>query len=147
MTRGQTKISVLSAILCLAILFGTVTGFSSSLYAGVLEDGEETITYVITGDVYYGDVNSFKNPAVLKRSKVFNQIPAVKTIKKEKLDKNSARYAFLIDKANRVFRETVEKVAKEKGFDLVVERGGIKASKNVRIPDITAFVIKAIPQS
>jgi len=112
--------------------------------AAALED----VTYKITGDIYFGNKNSYKKPCVLDRKKVFAKIPAIKTIKREKLEKNSARYTFLLQQANKVFRKTVSDVATKKGYDLAVERGGIKATKKgVRIPDITKAVIKALPKS
>ncbi len=100
----------------------------------------------ITGNVYYGDIYSFRSPCTIRRLKVFDKIPAILTIKKENLNKDSARYHFLIQKANKIFREIVDKTAREKGYDLIVERGGIKAGGGARIPDITRAVIAAIPQ-
>jgi|GEM_PF-2944421 len=134
-----------SAALVLFLLFlgGPVASVTSSAFAAVLDE----ITYLIEGDVYYGDQESFNTPAVLSRSKVFDEIPEVKTIRREKLKKDSPRYVSLLEKANKVFREVVEEVADEKGYDLVVEKGGIKASDGSRIPNITKKVIKAVPDS
>ncbi len=124
------------------IAVATLFTLAAVACAAVVPPGD----YVITGDVYFGSIHSFRKPCVLKRTSVFAEIQAVKTIKREKLEKDSARYAFLIQKANRVFRETVEKVAAEKGFHLVVEKGGIRAADGSRIPNITDSVIAALPK-
>jgi hypothetical protein len=128
--------------LLLAALVITTTG---GLAQTAPEESQgEKITYKVTGDTYFGDKNHFKNPCVLDRDKVFKKIPEYQKILREKLDKNSARYYFLLEKANKVFREKVKEIAKKLGYDLVVEKGGIKANKEIRITDITKKVIKAL---
>ena len=132
-----------SVALVALIFIGVVSTFSDSAWPS---EGDK-ITYTITGDVYLGDKNSFDNPCVIIRKQIFEKIPAIQTIKREKLDKNSARYAFLIKQANKDFREAVEKAASAKGYDLVVERGGIRADDGTRINDITDEVITEVPNS
>lgn len=141
--------SAVRTVLYLAVLLGSMISISTPAMAVPLEEMSlDEVTYKITGDVYSGNKDSFKNPCVLDRKKVFAKIPAIQTIKREKLEKNSARYTFLLQQANKVFRETVSDVASDKGYDLAVEQGGIKATeKGVRIPDITKAVIKALPSS
>jgi hypothetical protein len=108
------------------------------------DDGEnDKVTYRVTGDVYHGDKHKFSKPCVLSRKKIFDKIPAYQTIKRERLNKNSARYYFLIEKANKVFRSKIEEALGDLNHDLVVEKGGIKA-KGVKVPDITKDVIKKI---
>jgi hypothetical protein len=143
MSERKNRIRVVPALVCLALFFSFLACLSSPTCAAVLEK----ITYTITGDVYLGDKNSFEKPCVITRKQVFSEIPEIQTIKREKLDKNSARYAFLIKQANGVFRKAVEDAAGGKGYDLVVERGGIKADDGSRISDITKAVIAAIPKS
>jgi len=144
MAMASIKPSTGRTVLCFAFLLAYMITFSTPAMAATLED----VTYKITGDVYSGNKDSFKKPCTLNRKKVFAAIPAIKTIKREKVEKNSARYTFLLQQANKVFRETVSSVASDKGYDISVERGGIKASqKGVRIPDITKAVIKALPSS
>lgn len=104
----------------------------------------DKVNYKITGDVYFGDKNLFSAPAVIKRDKVFAEIPAYKTIKKEKLDKRSARYFMLLEQANKEFREKVKETAEKLGYDLVVEKGKIKAEPAMKFPNITKDVIDAI---
>ena len=106
------------------------------------ENGDK-VTYRVTGDVYHGDKNKFSKPCVLRRNKIFEKIPAYQTIKRERLNKNSARYYFLIEKANKVFFSKIKEALEDMHYDLVVEKNGIKA-KGVKIPDITSAVIKKI---
>jgi len=103
--------------------------------------GNAKITYKITGDVYYGDKNRFNAPCVLTRETVFKAIPAYQKIGREGLDKNSARYYFLLEEANKAFRDSVKETAVEKGYDLVVEKGGIKPSEKMKFTDITQAVV------
>ncbi len=119
---------------------------SKELFAQDEED-EEKITYRVTGDVYHGDKYRFSAPCVLEREKIFAKIPAFQTIKREGLDKSNARYYILIEQANRVFRAKLTEVSRKLKYDLVVEKGGVRASvKGVHIPDITRKVIKAITE-
>ncbi|MHC4942615.1 MAG: hypothetical protein ACYTG7_06285 [Planctomycetota bacterium] len=128
------------------LLFTLVLSISSATLAQDIPNSPqgEKITYKVTGDTYFGDKNHFKNPCVLDRDKVFKKIPAYQKILREKLDKNSARYYFLLEQANKVFRDKVKEIAKKLGFDLVVEKGGIKANKEIRITEITKKVIKVL---
>lgn len=107
----------------------------------------EPVHYRVSGSVYFGHKEKFSQPCTLSRKDVFEVIPAYRTIKEEGLDKSSARYYFLIERANRVFRAAVRAVAVKLGYDLVVERGGIKSSKGVRVPDITRAVIRKIREA
>ena len=134
-------------LLGLALLLTCLISLTGTLFAQ--DDNEnndengDKVTYRVTGDVYYGDKNKFNKPCVLSRKKIFEKIPAYQTIKRERLNKNSARYYYLIEKAYRVFFSKIKEALGDLHYDLVVEKGGIKA-KGVRIPDITSEVIKKI---
>ena len=144
-TRMLGPCKVLLPALLLAMLIPT-----SSLVLAQDEEKESDkdkvkITYKITGNIYFGDKTKFKKPCVIDRDKAFEKIPAYQAIKREGLDKTSARYFFLLEEANRVFKASVKEVAEENEFDLVVQRNGIKA-KGVKFTDITKDVIKAITE-
>lgn len=143
MNTARNWMASLSAIIGLAVLIGLFLPVSNPVQAAAFDE----ITYKVDGDVYLGDKTKFKNPCILTRKKVFAQIPAIQQIKREGLDKNSARYSFLIEQANKVFRKAVAEAAAEKGYDLVGERGAVKASNGSRIPDITKTVIEKLPGS
>jgi len=104
---------------------------------------EAKIKYRVTGDVYFGDRYQFSKPCVLCRKKIFEKIPEYQTIVHEQLNKNSARYHLLIEQANRVFRSKIKEALEGLGYDLVVEKKGIKA-RGVKIPDISKEVIAKI---
>ncbi len=91
--------------------------------------------------VYYGSADSFKTPAVIVLSKVFDKIPEYIDAKKKTDD--DPDYYILIEKANAKFQKAVEKAAKDNGYDLVAETGSVKM-KDKEIPDITKKVIDAL---
>ncbi|MCI0650861.1 MAG: OmpH family outer membrane protein [Planctomycetes bacterium] len=103
----------------------------------------ETCVIVDKTQVYYGNPKSFKKPATIVRTKVYDEIPAYKKIKDEKLDSRDARYHFLIAEASKVFGENLTKVAKDKGFDLVAELDAITVTGQP-LTDLTPDVIKTI---
>jgi hypothetical protein len=98
---------------------------------------------VVSGSVLLGNVHRFSRVAVVDRKAIFEQIPAVKTIRRHKLAKNQARYHFLVLEANRVFRRTLARVAREHGVDLVVTKGGVRAA-GIGVADLTSRVRKAV---
>jgi len=126
---------VVGTSLLLILLFQ----FSNPILAD--EPAKEKIKYKISGDVYHGDKAKFSKPCVVDRKKVFEKIPSYIKIKRENLDKSSARYFFLIKEANKAFNKAVKEKAEELGYDLVVEKGEIKA-KGVKIPNITKKVLE-----
>jgi len=78
----------------------------------------------------------------VRSTDVYDEIPAYKTIKKEGLEKGSARYNKLIGKATKVYKAALKKVAKDKGYALIVEEGGISGYNNVT--DATSDIIAAL---
>lgn len=100
-------------------------------------------TKIDESKIYYGDPGCFTKPAVLKIAEVFNAIPEYQEAKKK--GKDDPQYYILLEKANQKFTQAMEKVAEEKGYDLIGEVGSIQIEgKNV--PDITKEVIKALPK-
>jgi len=140
MLCSKSKFSI--CLLFIMLAFAPNSGVIAR--SDLAEKDSDKINYKITGDVYFGDKNLFSAPAVMNRDKVFAEIPAFKTIKKEKLDKRSARYFMLLEQANEVFREKVKATAERMGHDLVVEKGGIKADPAMKFSNITQDVIDAI---
>ena len=133
-TRQKT---ILTAVMMGAVIF--LAAFSVNPARGE----EDKTRYRVTGDVYFGDRYQFSKPCVLSRKKVFEKIPEYQTIVRERLNKHSARYHLLIEQANRVFRSKIKEALEELGYDLVVEKKGIK-TRGVKIPDISKEVIAKI---
>lgn len=72
---------------------------------------------------------------VVNSKKVYLEIPAYKTIVKDKVEKGSARYIQLMEEATAVYRSTLEKVAQDKGVKLIVETGGVSGVKTTELTD------------
>jgi len=79
--------------------------------------------------------------AVVDSKKIYLEIPAYKTLLKEKVKKGSARYIKLMEEATAVYRATLEKVANKKSIKLIVEVGGISG---VKTTDLTDAIIDAL---
>jgi hypothetical protein len=91
----------------------------------------------VTGKVLVGDAKSFRSVGVVDRRKVFEEIPAIKTLRAERVSKDSARYHFLLYEANRRFQRALDKAATKAAVDLVVESGGVSAA-GIEVVDLTA---------
>lgn len=137
---GSSWIPV-AVLLALVTCGAPAVGARGLLDSGTHADGKDGVT--VTGKVYLGEKSMFAKAVVIDQKKVFESIPAYQAIKKENVEKDTARYHFLIQEANRVFKETLKKLAKEKGFDLVVEKDGIKIP-NETAADVTQEVIDSI---
>jgi len=131
--------SAVNWILFLTVL--TSQGMVATKPGFSYEDGRKGV--VVSGKVYLGEKTSFSRAVTIDQKKIFESIPAYQSIKKEGVEKDTARYHFLIQEANRVFKEALKKLAKEQGFDLVVEKDGIKIP-NETVSDVTQAVIDAI---
>ncbi len=118
------------------------------LIAGLLGASFLLPTLAAEGDVeidenkiYYGDADDFEKAGVIKIVKVFKAIPEY--VQAQKKGKDDPQYYILLEKANQKFSSALEKVAGEKGYDLIGEAGSIKI-KGKKVPDITSLVIKAL---
>lgn len=90
----------------------------------------------VTGKVLLGDVQSFRAVGVVDRGKVFDEIPAIKTLRAERVPRDSARYHFLVYEANRLFQRALAMASHQSGIDLVVEAGGVCAA-GIDVVDLT----------
>lgn len=99
---------------------------------------------LLNATVYYGSVTGAKKPAQIEAQKVFDQIPEYQEIKKRKLKESDTEYWVLLEKANQKFYNAVSKVAQDKAFDVVVEKGSEKFESEP--PDVTQDVIAALTQ-
>lgn len=79
--------------------------------------------------------------AVVDSKKIYLEIPAYKTLLKEKVKKGSARYIKLMEEATAVYRATLEKVANKESIKLIVEVGGVSG---VKTTDLTDAIIDAL---
>jgi len=97
----------------------------------------------VTGTVLLGSTVGFSGIATVDRRRVFQSIPAWRTIVAEKLSRNTARYHFLLKEANDAFRRALEQVAVDNGVDLVVDSGGVEAT-GLEVQDLTEAMERAV---
>lgn len=95
----------------------------------------------IRGKVLLGDAKSFHAVGEVDRRAVFESLPSIKTLKAEKVARNTARYHFLIYEANREFHKAVTTAAHKLEVDLVVDAGGVEAA-GIEVADLTASAIE-----
>ncbi|MSR46074.1 MAG: hypothetical protein EXS13_03245 [Planctomycetes bacterium] len=100
----------------------------------------------ISGRVLFGQAKSFRAVGTVDRRAVFDAIPAIKTLRAERVGPNSARYHFLIYEANREFQRAIATVALLRSVDLVVEVGGVAAA-GIDVHDLTAPLVAAVAGS
>jgi len=105
------------------------------------------ISKVDKESIYYGDINKFKKPAMVNKKKLFLEHPYYKTIVRENISSEVAKYWLIINKINESVKEIYKKVQKKYDYDLVGELGFVtdKDGNPVRdIPDITDTVIREL---
>lgn len=103
--------------------------------------------------IYYGDCTRFATPAVLSARKVYESIPAYRSILERGLTKDDPEYWPLLRRAARIFLVALKRVCREEGFDLVGEIESIRPAEDGdqddendngdSVPDITDQVIEA----
>ncbi|MBI3991170.1 MAG: hypothetical protein HY350_03365, partial [Candidatus Omnitrophica bacterium] len=107
--------------------------------------------------IYYGDQKTFKKAAVIEVNKILEVHPACKKIKEKKLDSADVEYWLLMNEFNDNLRKILPKIAREGGYDLVLEKDSVplllECSKSdspakvsssvaeVEMPDLTQQVI------
>ena len=89
-----------------------------------------SLNTIDSSKIRFGSVKAYNDKGgsvgLVDSKKVYGEIPAYKTIKKEKLKKGSARYNKLIGDATKVFKSSLKAVAKAESLNIVVEVGGVK---------------------
>jgi len=95
-------------------------------------------------DVYFGRYRSFRKPAVLDCQKVFNSIPFYQKLKRDGLHKKSGRYWILLQKANRIFYKALQRLSRERGYDLIGARNSIVID-GASPTDVTESLVEIIP--
>jgi hypothetical protein len=130
------------SVAIIAIIAGAAFLCSTSLAKG------EKYEVLNEQDVYYGNASSFANPATVAVGEIFPHIRAYKLIDERKLDESNPEYWVLLKQANEVFRAAVKQVAASGDYDLVAQRGAVKAvATDVAIPDITHLVVAEVKRN
>jgi len=95
-------------------------------------------------DVYLGRYRSFRKPAVLDCQKVFDSISFYQKVKRDRLNKKSGRYWILMQKANRIFYKALQRLSRERGYDLIGARNSILIN-GASPTDVTRNLLEIIP--
>lgn len=135
-----TYIVLLLGLASLAVAPMVQAGAESAVLE--VEDAKLDKTKVRWGDASKFDLKGTATVGTVRSTDVYDEIPAYKTIKKEGLEKGSARYNKLLAKATKEYKAALKKVGKDKGFALIVEEGGITGYTHVT--DATADIIAAL---
>jgi hypothetical protein len=90
----------------------------------------------ITGKVLVGDAKSFRAVGTVDRRAVFDAIPAIRTLRAERVPRDCARYHFLVYEANRCFQRAVQRASVASSVDLIVDAGGVSAA-GIDVRDLT----------
>jgi hypothetical protein len=116
---------------------------SRHIDAGAGLAGNNTLIGVDRGLVYFGNVNNFSRPAVLRGRAIRDHIPEYRTIQERGLTRSDVEYHFLKTEGVSRFLRTVQNVAQINGFDLVLEEEALEGA-DVQAEDITEVVVDAL---
>lgn len=102
-------------------------------------DEEKPKRTVDAESVVYGDARNWEKPAEVDIDAVYAEISEYKEIVEKKIAPNDARYDLLMAKARKRFRDALQAVAKDGGYDLIAKVGAVKGCESV--PVVTKDVI------
>jgi len=89
--------------------------------------------------LFRGDLKRFSKPAEIQFVELVKNTPEYEAIKKESLKSADARYWILMTQAQERVTRSIVRVAREKQFDVVCEKGYLK-SLGVEAKDITELI-------
>ena len=110
------------------------------LLSGAVDDPRVDSTQVRYGNLSAIDWKESPKVGIVRSKEVYKEIPEYKLIKKEKIEKGTARYTQLMQICTNKYRKSLSIVADGK-YELIVEQGGIS---NYPITDITKKAISYI---
>jgi hypothetical protein len=138
------KIALLTLLLGLATFsFAAPTVLADTENSVIsMEEVQLDRAQVRWGNASKFDLKGSAAVGTVRSTDVYDAIPAYKTIKKEGLEKGSARYTMLIGQATKAYKAALKKVGQDKSYALIVEEGGISGYTNVT--DATSDIIAAL---
>ncbi len=90
-------------------------------------------------NVFSGDLKGFSKPAEISFVDLVKCTAEYKTIEKDSLKSTDAKYWILMAKAQEVVLNAITKIAREKKYDIVCEKGYL-AKFDIKATDITDFI-------
>ncbi len=97
----------------------------------------------VSGKVVLGNAKRFHTVATVDRRAIFEATSAIRAMRADRVNRDAARYHFLIYEANRAFNRAVELAAEQAGVDLVVESGGVEAA-GIAVVDLTKLTLESL---
>tara|TARA_R100001377_G_scaffold30056_1_gene16405 strand:- start:348 stop:698 length:351 start_codon:yes stop_codon:yes gene_type:complete len=87
--------------------------------------------YINPNMVRHGQLSEFNSDnkdrvGVIESTKIYEELPSVKLIRKDKLEQGTARYNKLMQTATNNYKKILKAVARDKNLVLIVELGGVK---------------------
>jgi len=88
-------------------------------------------THINPSMIRHGQLSEF-NPdnndkvGIVESTKVYEKLPSVKIIRKDKLEQGTARYNKLMQIATNNYKKILKAVARDKNLVLIVENGGVR---------------------
>jgi hypothetical protein len=89
--------------------------------------------------IFRGDAKSFSKPAEIEFVALVKCTPEYKIIKAESLKSGAAKYWILMAKAQERVLKSITKIAREKKYDIVCEKGYLKKF-DIEAKDITDLI-------
>ncbi len=135
--RGRGKRLGMAALAAMLLMPLLTSGLVSAAGASRIRINE--------GDIYLGDPDEFKKPAVVDVDAVYARIPEYRQILEKNLDSTSPRYLFLLRAASDRLRKALDKCSRGRGYDLIGGLGSIRIEGKA-VPNITSLVLRALPR-
>ena len=108
------------------------------------DDGDGIKVRDARRNVLFGNPKRTKNPSVVDYKKALGATPEARKIRADGIDKNSAQYAILKQKAVKRLKKVIQSVAIAEGRDCVVKKGSIRSKGSADVVDITSQVVSEL---
>ena len=95
-------------------------------------------------NVLFGNAKRSKTPAVLDYKKALAATPEFRKIREDGIDKDSAEYAILKQKAVKRLKKVIVAMAVQEGRDCVVKKGAIRSKGDREVVDLTSLVVSEL---
>ncbi|HPO13301.1 MAG TPA: hypothetical protein PLI09_07635 [Candidatus Hydrogenedentes bacterium] len=98
--------------------------------------------------VYWGSASSFQKPAKVDYERVVKATPEYVSIKKNKIEQNSAKYWILVSKASNHAVRLIAEAAKDGSYDFIAASSYLgNLQPPIPADDITDLVLKKMEQT
>ena len=103
-----------------------------------MADEDSPYRVVRPDDIYLGSGNQCHRPALLELALVFEHIAPYQEIADRGLTEADGEYWILLEKANRVFVQVLERLAQKHGYDIIGENGAVVAEGDAPTPPLVS---------